>query len=110
MSDCIFCKIAAGEFNTSLLYEDEQVIAFNDINPEAPHHFLVIPRHHFVSVKEMTDELLMGHLLDVGNKVAGQLDLDSYRMVFNTGKQAGQTVFHVHLHVLGGRSMNWPPG
>ena len=110
MGDCIFCKIANGEIDGDLVYEDDQVVAFRDINPQAPVHVQIIPRSHFVSIKEMDDEGLMGHLLTVGNSVAKKLGIDSFRYVINTGKEAGQAVFHVHLHLLGGRTMNWPPG
>jgi histidine triad (HIT) family protein len=110
MSDCIFCKIATGKMNTELLYKDEQVVAFNDINPQAPTHILVIPIIHYESVKEMDDEGLIGRLFTVAKKVAEQVGLKHYRLVINTGIGAGQSVFHTHLHVLGGRLMGWPPG
>jgi histidine triad (HIT) family protein len=110
MEDCIFCKIAKGEFNTEFLYSDNEVVAFNDVNPQAPYHVIIIPRSHFGSIKEMDDDRLIGRLFTAGNAVAKQLELDSYRFVINTGKEAGQSVFHVHLHLLGGREMKWPPG
>ena len=110
MSDCIFCKIANNDFNTEFLYEDERVVAFKDLNPQAPVHVLVIPRTHFDTIKEMTEEILVGRLITVAGKVAENLNINEYRLVINTGKQAGQTVFHTHVHLLGGRPMAWPPG
>ena len=110
MNDCIFCKIAKGELNTDFIYEDEQVVAFNDIQPQAPIHVLLITRAHFTSIKEMTDEKTIGHLITAGKAVARKLGANSYRFVINTGKDSGQAVFHIHLHLLAGRKMNWPPG
>jgi histidine triad (HIT) family protein len=110
MNDCIFCKIAKGEMGSDLVHEDDRVVAFRDINPQAPVHIQIIPRDHFVSIKEMGDEGLIGHLFSVGNSIAEKLGLDSFRYVINTGSDAGQAVFHVHLHLLGGRKMTWPPG
>jgi len=110
MEECIFCKIIKGEFNTEFLYSDNDVVAFNDVNPQAPTHIIIIPRTHFDSIKEIDDEHLIGKLFTTGNTIARKLGLDSYRFVINTGKEAGQSVFHVHLHLLGGRDMNWPPG
>jgi histidine triad (HIT) family protein len=110
MSECLFCKIAEGELDTEFVYEDDRVVAFNDVNPQAPVHLLIIPREHFESIQDMSDERLIGHLFFVGKEVAKQLGVDGYRMVVNTGKDAGQAVFHTHLHLLAGRRMNWPPG
>lgn len=110
MSDCIFCKIAKGEINNRLLYRDDKVVAFNDINPQAPTHILVIPIDHYDSVKEMNDEGLIGRLFTAAKEVAEKVGLKHYRLVINTGIGAGQSVFHTHLHVLGGRLMHWPPG
>lgn len=110
MSDCVFCKIAAGEFGTEFLFEDERVVAFKDLNPQAPHHILVIPRAHFESVKEVDDECLTGHMFTAASDVAKKLGISDYRLVINTGAEAGQTVFHLHLHLLGGRALHWPPG
>jgi histidine triad (HIT) family protein len=112
--DCIFCKIVAGEIPAGKVYEDERAVAFRDINPQAPTHALVIPRSHVASLNEAdeADEALLGHLLVVAARVArqaGHADA-GYRTVINTGAQAGQTVFHVHVHVLGGRGLTWPPG
>jgi len=110
MSDCVFCKIASGAFNTTFLFSDDRVVAFKDLSPQAPIHVLVIPRQHFESIKAMEEESLIGHLFTTANKVAAQLGLTDYRLVANTGAQAGQSVFHTHIHLLGGRPMTWPPG
>lgn len=109
-SDCVFCKIAAGEFNTDFLYEDDRVVAFSDLSPQAPTHILVIPRDHHESIKAVEDETLIGRMFTAANKVAEKQGISDYRLVINTGPQAGQTVFHVHVHLLGGRTMHWPPG
>ena len=112
MSDCLFCKIAAGEIPSNKVYEDELCYAFYDIDPQAPTHFLVIPREHIPSVAGIGPDnaALAGHLLEVISKVAKELGLDSYRVVSNIGEQAGQSVQHLHFHVLSGRDMTWPPG
>jgi len=110
MEDCIFCKIASGEISTELIYEDEEVVAFRDINPQAPFHVLIIPRIHISSVKETDDKSLIGHMFVAGNKIAEKNGIEDFRYIINTVEQAGQTVFHLHLHLLGGRVMNWPPG
>lgn len=110
MEDCIFCNIASGKLNTAFLYEDEKVVAFTDLYPQAPIHALVIPRDHYASIKEVEDTNLIGHLFQVAKEVARRLKIEDYRLVINTGQQAGQTVSHLHVHVLGGREMLWPPG
>lgn len=110
MNGCIFCNIARGEFNKKLLFEDDRVVAFYDINPQAPVHILIIPRDHYVSIKEVEDEALVGHLFTAAKAVAEKLAIKDYRLVINTGPQAGQSVFHLHLHLLAGRTMHWPPG
>ncbi len=110
MDECIFCKIASGQLNTALLYEDDEVVAFTDLYPQAPIHALIIPRTHYASIKDVEDSNLIGHLFQAGKEVARRLKIDDYRFVINTGQQAGQTVFHLHLHILGGREMLWPPG
>lgn len=114
MSNCIFCKIANGEIPCSKVYEDENVLAFNDINPEAPVHILVIPKQHIQSVMDLNDKNI-SITLDIFNaikKVAAQagIDKDGFRVVTNIGANGGQTVGHLHYHVLGGRSLQWPPG
>ncbi len=112
MSDCLFCKIAAGEIPSSKIYEDERCFAFKDIAPQAPTHFLVIPKAHIGSVSEVTAEngSIVGHIFEVIAKLAKEQHLESYRVVSNIGEQAGQSVFHLHFHVLSGRDMTWPPG
>jgi histidine triad (HIT) family protein len=112
--DCIFCKIASGAIPAAKIFEDERALAFRDINPHAPTHALVIPRAHIASLSEAgeDDEALLGHLLRVASRVArGEGHAEGgYRTVINTGPDAGQTVFHIHVHVLAGRTLTWPPG
>lgn len=110
MSECLFCRIARGELDTEFLFEDDRVVAFRDIAPQAPVHVLIIPRDHYKSMREMNDESLTGHLFFAAKEVAKKLNVDSYRLVINTGEDAGQAVFHIHLHLLAGRKMAWPPG
>jgi histidine triad (HIT) family protein len=111
-ADCLFCKIVTGDVPATVVREDDQTVAFRDINPQAPVHVLVIPRQHVRDLAELaTDDALLGSVLRAATAVAGDEGLgDGYRVVFNTGPQAGQTVFHAHAHVLGGRGMTWPPG
>ena len=112
--DCIFCKIAAGTLPAKLVHEDEEVVAFRDLNPQAPVHVLVIPRRHIATVNDLqaADAELVGKLFLVAQKVARAevVAEPGYRLVMNTNAQAGQSVFHIHLHLLGGRPMGWPPG
>ena len=112
MSDCLFCKISAGEIPSNKVYEDELCYAFYDIAPQAPTHFLVIPKAHIPSVSAVTPEnsAVVAHIFEVIAKLTKDLGLESYRVVSNIGEQAGQTVFHLHFHVLSGRDMTWPPG
>ncbi|MFT3928880.1 MAG: histidine triad nucleotide-binding protein [Spongiibacteraceae bacterium] len=114
MSDCLFCKIAAKQIPAKVIYEDEKVIAFRDINPQAPVHVLVIPKQHISTVNEMQEEHapLVGHMVFTGQRLAQAEGIaeDGYRLVMNCNEDGGQTVFHIHLHLLGGRSMRWPPG
>jgi len=107
MSDCLFCKIIAGEIPSNKVYEDELCYAFYDIAPQAPTHFLVIPKTHLTGVSEVSDENanLVGHIFSVIAKVTKELGLESYRVVSNCGEDAGQTVFHLHFHVLGGHKL-----
>jgi len=112
-SDCLFCKIASGAIPVTRLYEDEQVLAFPDINPQAPVHILIIPRQHFASLAHTApeDAGLLGHLLAAAAEIARQQNLTKgYRLVINTGSDGGQTVEHLHVHLLGGRHLGWPPG
>ena len=111
--DCIFCKIARGEIPANKVYEDEEFVAFRDINPQAPTHILVIPKKHIESLSDVKEEdrELLGKLLWVAKKVAQELNLKKgYRLVINTGPDGGQEVLHLHVHLLGGRAMAWPPG
>ncbi len=112
MNDCLFCKIIAGEIPSSKLYEDNLCYAFNDIAPQAPTHFLVIPKTHIASISEIDDSnsAVAGHVLSVIAQLAKELGMESYRVVSNIGEQAGQSVRHLHFHVLSGRDMTWPPG
>jgi histidine triad (HIT) family protein len=113
MSDCLFCKIVAGTIPAKLVTQDDRAVAFRDINPQAPTHILIVPRRHIPSLNELTDDdaALVGHLHVVARQLAAAEGLTAgYRTVFNTGPQAGQTVLHVHLHLLGGRPLGWPPG
>lgn len=113
MTDCIFCKIVKGEIPSTLIYEDEMVIAFDDIDPQAPVHFIVIPKEHIKSVAELNDNKkeLMGHIIYIASKIAKEKGLDDgYRIVNNCGVDGGQTVEHIHFHVLGKRKLLWPPG
>lgn len=110
---CLFCKIIAGEIPVDKLYEDDDVLAFRDIAPQAPVHFLVIPKKHIAgpAFLEAEDEQLVGRMMRTGARLAADLGLvDGFRLVFNNGEGAGQTVFHIHLHILGGRQFQWPPG
>ena len=111
-NDCLFCAIAAGEIPSKKVYEDELCYGFYDIAPQAPTHFLVIPKEHISSVAAVNAEnsAVVAHIFEVIAKVTKELGLDSYRVVSNIGEQAGQSVFHLHFHVLGGRDMTWPPG
>jgi len=112
--DCLFCRIAAGTIPATIVHSDDEVVAFRDINPQAPTHVLVVPREHIVSAAELTpaQDHLWGRLLHVAHSIAddeGQTDA-GYRLVTNVGRNGGQTVPHLHLHLLAGRRMTWPPG
>lgn len=111
--DCIFCKIAAGDIPSKKVYEDDKVLAFYDLDPQAPVHVLLIPKQHISSANEITAEnsAIVGYIFEVAAKLAQQLKLENgYRIVNNCGVDGGQTVQHLHFHLLGGRSMEWPPG
>jgi histidine triad (HIT) family protein len=114
MSDCIFCAIAAHELPATFVREDDEVLAIRDVNPQAPVHILVLPREHIESVAELTPAQngLWGRLLHVAQSIAQDEGIDEtgFRLVINTGKYGGQTVDHLHVHLLGGRQMTWPPG
>ena len=112
--DCIFCRVATGDVQAEIIFQDDRCIAFRDINPQAPVHVLIIPREHIESLDDAgrSDEPLLGHILRVAARVANDEGLteSGFRTVINTGAGAGQSVLHLHLHVLGGRPMLWPPG
>ena len=109
-SDCIFCKIANKEIQSNLIYEDENVVAFNDLNPQAPVHFLVIPKKHYASMNEVESQEAFGQIFSAVPKITAKLGIKEYRTVVNTGESAGQTVFHIHVHVMAGRKFAWPAG
>ena len=109
MNNCIFCKIINGDFNTEFVYEDEKLVAFNDINPQAPTHILFVPKAH-VELNELNDSTIVKDIFEAIKKVAKAKGINDYRVVLNTGKEAGQEVMHIHFHMLSGRKLNWPPG
>lgn len=112
MSDCIFCRIIKGEIPSSKIYENDTVYAFRDINPVSPHHILIIPRKHISSVaaSENDDREVLGELVLAAKRIAADLSLEDYRLVINNGEKVGQSVFHIHVHLLAGRFFSWPPG
>ena len=114
MADCLFCKIIAGDIKGAVVHEDADVIAITDINPQAPLHALIMPRRHIATINDLKpgDDALVGSMFRVAAQLAKQHGFDQrgYRTVFNCNAEAGQSVFHIHLHVLGGRAMGWPPG
>jgi len=113
MSECVFCRIAEGEIPARIVRSDEHLVAFHDLNPKAPVHVLIIPRRHVAALAETTaeDTELLGRLTVAAAELAKEMELaDGYRVVVNSGAAAGQTVFHLHFHLLGGRSFTWPPG
>ena len=114
MADCLFCKIIAGQIPGTIVYQDDRVVAFKDINAQAPMHVLIVPRRHIASLNELSadDDVLVGEMIRRAAALArehGHAER-GYRTVFNCNADAGQTVFHIHLHVLGGRALTWPPG
>ena len=112
MENCLFCKIVKGDIPSKKVYEDDEVLGFFDIDPQAPVHFLVIPKKHIKDCTEIdeSNSAIVAHCFEVIAKCAKELGLESYRVVSNCGAQAGQSVDHLHFHVLGGRDMTWPPG
>ena len=114
MNDCLFCKMISGEIPCDIVYENESVFAFRDIDPKAPTHILLIPRKHIRSINELgeSERNLAGELLLTAKKIAKDegIDKSGFRTIFNTNSDGGQTVFHIHMHILGGRRMAWPPG
>ena len=113
-SNCLFCKIVAGDLDADIIYESDNAIAFRDINPKAPTHVLIIPRQHIATINDIDPEheAIVGSLFSAARSIAAQegLSEDGYRAVMNCNEAAGQTVFHLHLHLLGGRTLGWPPG
>lgn len=112
MSDCLFCKMVAGDIQPDVVFEDDKVLAFRDINAQAPTHILIIPKQHVATLNDLDDPVLGGHILQAAVTIAKQEGLaeEGYRTVFNCNRHGGQEVFHLHLHLLGGRQMIWPPG
>ena len=113
MEDCLFCKIVKKEIHTEIVFENDSLIAFKDINPQAPTHILIIPKEHFASLTEIPEDKkgILAELLLAARQIAQEKGLTTgYRIVLNTGKESGQAVFHIHFHLLGGRQMTWPPG
>jgi histidine triad (HIT) family protein len=114
MENCLFCKIATGEVPSNIVYQDENIVAFKDINPQAPTHILLTPRRHIASMTDLTldDGPILAQLFTTAQKIAHEMNIDEsgYRLVSNAGRDAGQMVFHLHFHLLGGRKFGWPPG
>ncbi len=112
--DCLFCKIIKGEIPAKLIYQDDKVVAIDDINPQAPHHKLIMPKKHIATLNDLAtaDNELIGHMVQVAKKLAKDFNIaeEGYRVVMNCNAGAGQSVFHIHMHFLGGRPMMWPPG
>ena len=114
MPDCLFCKIIASEIPASIVYEDDHLIAFNDINPQGPTHVLVVPKRHIATLNDLSaaDDGIVGEMVRRAAAIAHERGISAggFRTVFNTNRDAGQTVFHIHLHLIGGRGLTWPPG
>jgi len=112
MTDCLFCKMVAGDIKPDIIYQDDQVLAFRDISPQAPVHILVIPKRHVTTLNDLDDATLAGHILLTAIQIAQQQGFAEagYRTVFNCNQDGGQAVYHLHLHLLAGRQMHWPPG
>lgn len=112
MNDCLFCKISRKEIPSDIVFEDDNVLAFKDITPQAPVHILIIPKLHLSTTSEInvSNSHLAGKIIEIASKLGKELSPEGYRLVFNCGEIAGQSVFHIHCHLLGGRKFNWPPG
>jgi histidine triad (HIT) family protein len=111
---CLFCKIIDRDLNSHIIYEDDLALAFDDMNPQAPHHKLIVPKKHIATINDLKEEdsYLIGHLILVGKQLAEKLSIseNGYRLVLNCNASGGQAVYHIHLHLIGGRQMHWPPG
>lgn len=113
MTDCLFCKIAAGQIPAEIVYEDDELVAFRDIAPVAPQHILLIPKKHIIGPASITeaDEPLIGRMMRIAGKVAADNGIgNAFRLVLSNGADAGQLIFHIHMHIIGGRPLHWPPG
>jgi histidine triad (HIT) family protein len=110
MTDCLFCRIAEGSVPSKKVFEDDAIFAFEDIAPRAPTHVLIVPKDHLDTIADASDQALIGRVFLTAARIARERGLESYRLVVNKGEEAGQTVFHLHVHLLGGRKMAWPPG
>jgi len=114
MPDCVFCKVVNREIPASIVYEDDRLIAFNDINPQSPTHILIVPKRHIATLNDLqpADDALVGEMVRRAGAIAQERGISTagFRTVFNTNREAGQTVFHIHLHLIGGRTLGWPPG
>jgi histidine triad (HIT) family protein len=112
MEDCLFCKIINKQIPSAIVFENDELFAFNDISPQAPTHILIVPKQHIRSTEEINDDnsIIAGKMVAAAAKIANDLNLEGYRLVFNCNEIAGQSVFHLHCHLLGGRAMHWPPG
>jgi histidine triad (HIT) family protein len=114
MSECLFCQIVNKQLPSQIVYEDERVIAFDDRYPKAPIHKLIVPKKHIATINDVTaeDNELLGHMIQTAKQLAAELDIadPGYRLIFNVNAQGGQVIFHIHLHLLGGRDLSWPPG
>ncbi len=114
MNDCLFCKIANKELDTTLIYEDEALVGFEDISPQAPNHSLIIPKTHITTLNDLDEshKQLAGNMILAATKIAKQKSMDQagYRLIMNCNQDGGQTVYHIHLHIIGGRKLSWPPG
>ncbi len=112
--ECLFCKILAGEIQSNIIYRDDLVVAFEDVNPQAPHHYLIVPRKHIRTTLDLStaDNELIGHIYQVAGKIAHDMEFaeEGFRVVNNCNEGAGQSVWHIHFHLLGGRDLTWPPG
>lgn len=110
MNDCLFCKIIKKEIPSKIVLESDEIFAFHDIAPQAPVHILIVPRKHIATLDDLEDHTIIGKITQTASGIAKDLKLEGYRLVFNNNEIAGQSVFHIHCHLLGGRPMHWPPG